>query len=221
MIFTAPPELTTSITDLILGLLSLFCFIKLQKADASNKEGKRLWLWVFGLLSFNSIYGAILHGFIISPKALEIAWYPLSFTLGLLTSLFAVVFWFQWRGVKALKTAIITMSSLCFLFFITLYILSKFIPQYFIIFIVYSSLTILFSLVISLKLTIKDRKQSSKFFSIGIILMIIASVLQALRIEPFTIIWKFDHNTLYHTVMMIALYFLYRGSSIFINSLDS
>lgn len=104
------------------------------------------------------------------------------------------------------------------LFFVVLFILAQFIAQYFIIFIIYSGLCMVTALTLSLIQMIKRGEPAFRWFTAGLLTMILASVLQALRLGPFRLIWLFDHNTLYHTVMMAALFLLDRGLR---DSLDS
>lgn len=218
MKFTVPPELTTAITDFILGILAFYFFYKLKNIKTNEQKGKNIWLSIFFLLGLTSFYGAILHGFVINERLLEIVWHPLSFLLGIMASLFVVAFWYQLKGISSYKTALRTMLSLGLIFYIILFIVSLYIYHYFIVFIIYSGICMLASLSISIHIYRKTQVNSSKLFATGIFTMILASVLQGLRLGPFTIIWEFDHNTLYHVVMMLALAILFKGTKLFLNN---
>ncbi len=211
MIFTAPPELTTSITDLLLGLLSFYFYLRLQKSKKPKAILRTLWSGIFGIMTIVSIYGAVLHGIIIEDKILEMLWHPLTFLLGLMTSLFVSTIMTQWKGVKVLKMSLSILIAISLIFFILFLILTPYVKHSFAIFIGYSGIMMLLSLIISLYLFTVKKQISAAWFSAGIINMIIASGLQAIRMEVFTIIWEFDHNSIYHIVMMFALFLFYIG----------
>jgi hypothetical protein len=72
-------------------------------------------------------------------------------------------------------------------------------PGIFILFIVYEGLALAFALGVYGFLAIAG-EQGAGFMVGGVLLSIIAAGLQASKSIEFTLIWKFDHNGVYHFV---------------------
>lgn len=211
MQFTSPPELTTAITDFILGCQSLIFLFMIRSYSRKEPLKIRIWSWVFGLLATVSIYGAVVHGIVMDRETQIALWMPLTFLLGMMVSIFAIGVMYDWKGSGVLKKATVTMLSLGVIFFIAMLILSKLVPNSFIIFIAYSGGTMLFSLVIYACLAAKRRDGSLVLMAAGIATIIVASVLQAMRSIHFTLIWEFDFNSVYHVIIMVAVILFYGG----------
>lgn len=211
MELTSPPEMTTAVTDFFLGCLVLFLFFRVRALKAREPVKAGLWSWTLGLLAFASFYGTIAHALAMSKEILALVWMPLSFILGMMVSLFVVAMLYEWKGTRILKQAIAAMLSLGAVFFVLMLVLSRFIEGYFIVFIAYSGLAMVFSLVLCLCLAVSRRDGALALVAAGIAAIVIASIVQAMRSIHFTLVWEFDYNSVYHFILMGAVLLIYAG----------
>jgi len=211
MELTSPPEMTTAITDILLGCLVLVLFFRVRALKTREPVKAGLWSWTLGLLAFASFYGAIAHAVVMSKETLALFWMPLSFVLGMMVSLFAAAMLYEWKGTRILKRAIAVMLSMGALFFAVMLVLSRFIDRYFIVFIAYSGLAMVCSLLLCLGLAVSRRDRALFLMAAGIAAIIIASIIQAMRTVSFTLLWEFDYNSVYHFILMVAVLLIYAG----------
>ena len=64
-IHPSPYEQVTSLTDVVMGLLAVWCAVNIATLDGFKAD---IWTWAFGLLAFSSLIGAAVHGFVMSEK---------------------------------------------------------------------------------------------------------------------------------------------------------
>lgn len=211
MQLTTPPEMTTAITDILLGFQALYVYGKIKNLPVKTTKTK-IWAWVFLLLVGTSFYGSIAHAVVMEKWFLNLFWHPLSFMLGMLVSMFVVGVVVEWKGESVFKSVLKIMIGLGILFFIIMLVLSTMIEGYFIVFIAYSTLTMLFSLFVYIYLAYKRSEESTKFLAFGILLILAGSVVQALRSVSFTLVWEFDYNSVYHFFMMGAVFLFQKGT---------
>jgi len=211
MLLTLPPEMTTAVTDFIVGLFAFTVFILLQKHKKEGHVKNPLWLWVMAVLAIASVYGTFAHAIVMDTKTLDLFWMPLSFMLGMMVSLFAASVTVEYSGLKAVKKSLTVFLPLGLMFFVIMTVLQQFIAGYFIVFVLYSALMMLYSLVVCVLHALKNKSASGLYLALGILVMIVGSVLQAMRSIFFTVIWLFDYNSVYHFAVMLALVLLYVG----------
>ncbi len=204
-------EQTTAVTDLILGISSFCCFIILYRIRKTDLYKMKIWLWIFGLLVFNSLYGTAAHGIYFTETALYYIWLPLTFLLGIMISLFVTVVVYDYYGKEKSKKIMPYMIASAFLFFIASLFISKIISTGFIVFIIFEGCAMLYALVAYIRHYKKCKLPSTLYLSAGILVTIIAALLQASRAIYFTIIWPFDYNSVYHFVQMIGMFLFTRG----------
>ena len=202
-----PTEQTTAITDIFLALAAMFVSVSIFRIGKRVDRTKtHIWSWAFSLLAAAAMIGAIAHGIKMSTQLNYIIWQPLNLFLGLAIALFAAGVIYDSKGYSIPKSIFILLIISALLF----YSITLFIPGSFFIFILYEALAMLFSLVMYSYLWIKKRFLGAKYMAIGILITIIAAVIQSSNIS-LTLIWVFDHNGLFHIVQIIALYFLFIG----------
>lgn len=211
MQWTTPPEMTTAVTDFLLGGLALALLLRLRPLANRDPLRIRIWSWILGLLAVASFYGTIAHAVVMSPATLNAFWMPLSFILGMMVSLFVVAVLYEWRGEPVLRRGLAVMLSLGVIFFIVMFVLSTMIAGYFIVFIAYSTLTMLASLGLCAALALRRRDGALGLMAGGIVLIIVGSALQAMRSITFTVVWEFDYNSVYHFFMMAAVVLFFAG----------
>lgn len=203
-----PTEQTTAITDVILAIVSFFMTISVFKSGYKTDLLKtRIWVGAFGLLCLAAVLGAIAHGIKMSEFTNYLIWQPLNFSLGMAIALFAAGVIYDWKSFSIPKSLFITLIAAGVIF----YAITFFIPGSFFVFILYEAAAMIFSLVMYIYLWNARKLPGALFMTIGILITIIAAVVQALNNISLTFIWEFDHNGLFHLIQIIGLPFLYVG----------
>lgn len=198
-------EQTTAFTDLILGILSLICCMLLKKTSTRNRIKQKIWLCFFLFLSLASFLGALAHGVEMSSNMKGLLWHPLYLFLALSVAFFVMGAIFEIRSERNCRSIISLMISVAFLFFL----ITVFIPESFLVFIIYEGFCLLVCLVIFLFKLFRTRQPSYLFMIAGIMLTILAAVLQSMQNISFHFIWEFDHNGIFHLVQIPALILIF------------
>lgn len=201
-------ELTTAATDALLAAVSLGCMVVLMRRRASQRRRFGIWSWVFGLLAFASLLGAIAHGLDLSPAAREWLWRPLFLSLGLVVALFVVGAVFDFRGERAARATLVPMLVLGVGFFLVTQVLSG----SFLVFVAYEAVAMLAALGVYLLLAFRRQLEGAGLIAAGILLNIAAAAVQASDYS-FTIVVPLDHNGMFHLVQIVALVVLTLGLS--------
>lgn len=217
---TAPPEMTTAITDGLLGILAFFLAYRLKDAVMLRT---RIWKYVFAGIGLSGILGVPAHAFHqiagLNPPNLQAQtyyWAFLGFSLFLMASLLAVAVLYDISGESFLKRNIKIVTVLGLLFY-TLYLVVavfQIIAEYFIVFVGYSAIIMLFALISYFVMALRRRNSSMFIIVAAILAAIFANLVQASGAVSFTAIWKFDSNSVYHFIMMISLLLFYRGVAV-------
>ena len=208
---TMPPESTTATTDAMLALCAIFVLVKIRALKSAPPAKISLWSWFLFLLALASGYGAFLHGIVLGDELLGKLWVGLFFILGMMISVLFVAILYEWKGSIIIKPALAIMLPLGGLCFLAILGLSYFLKNSFIGFIAYSSVLLVLALVILSALTVFRRDMSLAAMATGVALIIAGSCIQALGSHHFTVIWEFDHNSIYHLLAIAAVYFFYRS----------
>ena len=208
MIFNpAITELTTAATDLLIALVSLGCLAVLRRNRSAHGQRVAIWSWVFGLLAFASLLGALAHGLALSPAVESWLWRPLYLSLGLVVAMFVVGAVFDLRGAHAARAWSVPMLVLALGFFTVTQVGS----DNFMIFVVYEAVAMLGTLGIYLLLAWQRRLAGALTVAAGILLNIVAAAIQANGTISLTIIFPLDHNGVFHLVQLVAIIVLARG----------
>jgi hypothetical protein len=208
MIFNpAITELTTAATDLLIALVSLGCLAVLRRNRSAHGQRVAIWSWVFGLLAFASLLGALAHGLALSPAVQSWLWRPLYLSLGLIVAMFVVGAVFDLRGARAARAWLVPMLVLALGFFTV----TQVGPDNFMIFVVYEALAMVGALGVYLLLARQRRLAGAWTVAAGILLNIVAAAIQATGTISVTLIFPLDHNGVFHLVQLVALIVLTRG----------
>jgi len=206
-----PTEQTTAITDAIMGVLAVACIYYIGMFKERNVYKTGIWQWVFVFLAVSAFIGAIAHGFEMSKATNELLWKPITLFFGMMVALFVVGVIYDLKGETAARKFLPVMIVIGIIFFVIVQVLSGYIEHYFIVFIAYEAVAMLFSLSAYAWLYLAKKKTGTGWMTLGILLTIIGAVLQASGAIHFTLIWEFDHNSVYHFVQMVAVLFLVKG----------
>lgn len=198
-------EQTTACTDLILGILSLaFCYF-LKRAVIIDRFKQTIWLLFFLFLGLASLLGAIVHGIEMSPVIASILWYPLYLFLVLSVAFFVSGSVYELWGESGTRRFLPWILSLAFLSFC----LTVLIPGYFVIFLIYEGLCLAICLSIFLFRLVLSRQRRCLLMVLGILITILAAILQSMSDISLYFIWEFDHNGIFHLVQIFGLVLIF------------
>jgi len=206
-----PAERTTAVTDIILALVAFGGVLLLQWSPVNAGEPWRINIWsaAIGLIGLAAALGAAAHGLLLKTTLHNRIWLVLNMALALAVSLFVV------GVINDLWSCELSRKALPFMLFAGLgfYLTTLIYPEIFFFFIVYEGLALTFALGAYLFLTVTGAAGAG-FLASGVLLSIVAAGLQARKSIVFTLIWKFDHNGIYHIVQTIGLLLLVAGLKI-------
>lgn len=204
LIHTSLFERVTSITDVFMGLLAAFAALSISQLAGFRSD---LWAWTFGLLAISSLLGAVAHGFQMSQRTNDRLWMPINLSLGLALGLFVVAALFDLSGEQTARTALPVMLVVGVGFF--LFTLWK--PGTFKTFIAYEALAMLFALGVYFYLLFAGTLSGAGWLVAGILVTIIAAVVQATGKVGRGIFWYFDNNGVFHIIQIAGLILLWMG----------
>lgn len=210
MIYTKDPaEQTTAITDVILALVAFGGILYLGWQAANINEPWKLAIWsaALGMIGLASALGAAAHGLIISRTVHDRIWPLLNMALALAVSLFVVGVVYDLWGPTACFKALPVMLFAGLVFFLATLVY----PGIFFVFIVYQGLSLIFAFSAYVYLTVRGGLAGTGFMAAGILLSILAAVIQANQSISLTVIWHFDHNGIFHIVQVAGLALLVYG----------
>lgn len=203
-----PTEQTTAATDLILAIIAIVTAYGVFNLGRQEHPAKtRIWVAVFVLLTIGALFGSAAHGFKMSERLNYILWQPLNLALGLSVSLFAAGAFFDLRKGDMPKGIVPGLVALGIIF----YFITVFIPDSFLVFIIYEAVVMLFALTVYVVLAFKNTLNGAWWMVLGILITIVAAVIQATGTMQVEFIWTFDHNGIFHVVQMAGILIIYLG----------
>jgi hypothetical protein len=203
-----PAEQTTAATDVLMAILAFIITLKIyQSGKGIDLKKTRIWIWVFGMLTFASVIGAFAHGFQMSKLTNFILWQPLKLSLGLAIGLFAAGVVYDFKNFILPKT-LIPILLVCV---IIIFIITVILPDAFAVFIIFEAIFMLFAFVAYTILASRKTIKGAGLMAAGVLITIIAAVIQAIKTIRVTFILEFDHNGIFHIVQMIGLIILLKG----------
>lgn len=206
-IINIPTEQTTAATDFILFLLSfsLIIFIYLVGWKRDRVKAK-IWIALFSFLSLAALLGAIAHGFQMKDITNFIICQPLNVLLGLAISMFVVAVVYDWKKKFYLSFLILMLALVAGFYVVTLLFSGAFL-----VFIIFEGISMIYALGLYLFLSVKRKLTGAVFMFIGVLITIIAAMVQASENVYLDVIWQFDFNGIFHILQMIALIFFAIG----------
>lgn len=206
-----PTEQTTAITDVLLAIFSLYVINSIyQTGKGVDTTKTKIWVGAFALLFLAAILGSVAHGIKMPPIINYLIWQPLNLSLGLAIGLFAAGVIYDWNEFNISKKVFICLIATGIVF----YTITLFFPDSFIVFILYEAVAMIFSLLLYILLWTRKKFPGSQFMALGILVTIIAAIVQAINSLSLTIIWEFDHNGLFHLIQIPGLLLLQKGLNI-------
>jgi len=202
-------EQTAAVTDLILVFVAGGGIFFLHRTGWNESELLKVHIWsgAIGFIGVAAALGAVAHGFILSRRVHLRLWQALNMALALAVSLFvAGVVYDMWSPAASLRTLPLLLITGFGFYLVTL----RF-PGIFFIFTVYAVLALLFAFGAYTLLALHGALKGAGFMAAGVLISIVAAALQAKKSAVLTLIWKFDHNGIYHLVQAVGLLFLLDG----------
>src|SRR5205085_2058737 len=186
-----------AITDLILSLQALALRMWLSRAPAGRPFWTWVWSWIFSLLAFACLLGAIAHGFHMTARVNEMLWIPIYLALGLIVALIAVAAashtWNDHLARRCLAIGVVLAAGF--------FALTQFWSDSFIMFVVYETVTMLLVLALyAFCFWRPGARRGSGFLAMGVLIGILAAVVDAQSTLRITCIWTFDNHGCYHLI---------------------
>jgi hypothetical protein len=201
-IIDIPTEQTTALTDLLMGLLVIVLFLFINRMRSSTNTPKIfIWLCVFGFLGFASLVGTVAHGFAMSHELNFWLWQPINLALGMVIAMFVVGTTFDIWGESIYRRILLPMVGVAVIF----YAITVIIPGTFLTFVAYEAVAMLFALGGYIFLALIGKLKGAWWMVAGILITMIAAVIQAVGKDGIFIFWGLDHNGVFHLIQMFGV----------------
>lgn len=207
MHFTVPPEIFTSITDLI-DAIAAVAFLIVLRRDKSTVA--RMWKVVMLSLAIGGIIGFTVHLLEWDKAVEDVIWVILPLPMCIACSMFSVVSVADVFPRKT-KPTLIFFSSLCGLSYAGLIALFFAGKKFLVIYTFYAVVCVLFSAAMFGYSFVKTKRKSYMLYLLGILVEVPGGIVQAKRDLYFTFIWKMDFNTVYHLILLTTIILFMAG----------
>jgi hypothetical protein len=199
-------EHTTAATDLLLAVVVVAGIVYLWRV--TMRSGTRT-LWLLGLAAFAAaaLLGAALHGVTWLPGTRTLLWQPLYLLLGTALACFVAGAIADWRGYPAGRRALPFLLVLALGF----YGATRLASGAYLVFVLFQAAALLFALWIYGKITLGERRPGAGLIFSGLLLTLAGGVVQAMEGASITLIWRFDHNGLYHLIQLCGVLCIVAG----------
>jgi len=201
----APNELTTAATDVLLAALCLWCAAHVTRHAARQA---RLVPWRIGflLMAFGALAGGAAHAFHVPEAYDRLVWAPIYLSLSLAVACFllGVIHDTLPDRLPALRPVVVVLGLGCFA-------VATAFPDYFAIFLAWQGFAMLVAIAGYFALWRHGRLVGAGWICIGLLISVAAAVIQATRALSFTLVWPFDHNSVFHLVQLPGLVAIAHG----------
>jgi hypothetical protein len=103
---------------------------------------------------------------------------------------------------------------------VVFFVVTTVIQKGFLVFVVYEAVAMIGALAIYVRLVLARRLPGAFVMALGILVNILAAAVQASGSVGFTLVWKFDHNGVFHLIQMIGILLLYAGLRVALSALS-
>ena len=207
MLTDSPTEMTTAVTDVILAMQSAAAIYVIRRKTVTRPMWTQVWAWVFALLSVASLIGAVAHGMEMAASIESAIWTPAYLALGLTMALFVIAAITMSVGHEKSRRLLLPAVMIAFLFFTITQIWS----DSFLLFVMYECLAMALSLTLYSMCFWQRRTTGSGYLAAGVLVGILAAVIDTQKALHMTLIWEFNNHGLFHLVQMISLALLTIG----------
>ena len=207
MFTDSPTEMTTAITDVILAAQSAAAIYIIRRKTSARPMWTQVWAWVFALRSIASLIGAAAHGLEMAESIETAIWSPAYLALGLTMALFVIAAITMSVGHEKSRRFVLPAVMVAFAFFTITQIWS----DSFLLFVIYECIAMLLSLTLYSMCFWQRRAAGSGLLAAGVLVGILAAVIDTQKALHVTWIWEFNNHGLFHLVQMISLLLLTIG----------
>jgi hypothetical protein len=202
MTFTdSPTEQTCAVTDLLLAGVAFCCAVILHAHRVRSPFKVYVWSLAFALLGIVGVLGAMVHGLVLESDIKELLWMPIHLCLGFTVALFVVAAVRDRFGEPVGRRVLPAMLVVAVGFFAV----TRLISGAFVVFLIYEAIGLLLALLLYTHLARTNYTDGAGWVVVGILITILAAVVQALKVGPITLVWPFDHNGLFHLIQLPGL----------------
>lgn len=195
----APVELTTAATDLLLAMVCLSCIRHLaRRGDAVGRL--RPWSAAYGLFAIAAVLGAGAHALLVPDGYYRLMWAPIYLALSLAISCFllGVVHDVLPDRRGTLRPVLVGLGLLCFVVAVTF-------PSHFVVFLAWQGLGLAIAIAVYGSLWLLGRLPGAGWICLGLVISVLAALVQGTAALSFTLIWPFDHNGVFHLIQLPGL----------------
>lgn len=207
MLTDSPTEMTTAITDVILAAQSAAAIYVIRRRTVARPMWTHVWTWLFALLSVASLIGAAAHGLEMATSIETVIWTPAYLALGLTMALFVIAAITMSVGHEKSRRFLLPAVMVAFAFFTITQIWS----DSFLLFVIYECIAMLLSLMLYSMCFWQRRAAGSGLLATGVLVGILAAVIDTQKTLHLTLIWEFNNHGVFHLVQMISLLLLTIG----------
>ena len=199
-IIDSPTERTTAATDLLLAAQGFIWAWYIPTIGDNVPWQATIWAWAWALIGLGSFLGAIAHGLKMERKPYIRTWRGIALILGLAMGLFSVAGVYDLLGEAVARQflpigILISLGFFCFTFFG---------PETFLVFIVYEAVILILAVLTYSWLGLTGQLPGAWLMVVGVILALIAAVIQAKESLTMTFIWQFDWNGIFHLMQLLS-----------------
>ena len=200
-------EQTTAATDAGLALVCLLAASQVWLRRNSNSKKARIWAAMFASVAIAALLGMVAHGLELERELRVLLWKPLNALLGLAVCLFALGAVEELWTDRLTRRVVSAILGSGFLFFAV----TLFAPGKFLLFVLYETSAMTFAFRAYFTLLVRRHTPGAAWMLLGVVLTVIAAAIQAANKVALTLIWRFDHNGLFHLTQIAAMLFLLFG----------
>jgi len=189
---------TTAGTDAALAAASAAGISYLLRSTPASPL--RAW-WVVALTGWgvSALLGVATHGFALEPRVETLLWQPLYIALGVAQALLVIAAVAAWRGPASAQRRLPAMLATVVVFYWATWRTNG----DFLVFVIYSTGTTLFALVVHAALA-RSGTPGTAGVAVGLGVSLAAGLFQASSLSV-SFVWDFDHNGLFHLAQLVGL----------------
>ena len=202
-------EFTTAATDLINAIVAFIPICWLIKHSLAVRRHK-LWAISYALFSLNSFIGFIVHGFHLPENINLIIWSALYIVLGVMLAMYVSSVRYDIHKEEGFDRFIRNELLISVVVAAVIAVINVIDYHYsFPLFSLYGILNVGMVVVQLFKIIKTDRR--FLWYLLAITAFFSGNILQAINTIRFTLIWEFNHDSVYHFMMLLFLLIQFKG----------
>ena len=197
----APTELTTAASDLVVASAALVAAASLRRRGRPRSVAAGWWLASLLALAAAALGGAAYHGVVLTDALAATLWRVTTLALAATVTTFALGVLVDWRGPNAARRALPLLVALV----VAATVAGELSGGSFLPTVLLEGAVMLPTLAICLYRSATQRQRGPAALAVGLVVTLVAALLQSLGIGAFSLVWPFDHNGLFHLIQLVGL----------------